>query len=273
MKVSFTKPQKQLSPYVASLWVFESSFGVPITDSRIIVPDGRAKIIIPYKNPLSVVVEDSPIYTKELQIFLAGIQNNPRTICSPTTDTGTIGVELTPKGLYRFFNLSMYEITDRIYSFEDLFGAWGVRLQNRLGDIENPDEKLAFLQNALAHLLHGNTKSYALLDRTIDIITQSHGMIRIHELAAQTGYSKRYLDMLFKEHVGLSPKSLASILRFQNIYQPWAQENAAALLNDDLYAYYYDQSHFIKEFKRFTGYAPQKYTELATEFSRAFYQQ
>ncbi len=43
MKVSFTQPEKQLSPYVAFIWVFESSFGVPLADSRIIVPDGRAK--------------------------------------------------------------------------------------------------------------------------------------------------------------------------------------------------------------------------------------
>ncbi len=272
MNVSFTKPQKQLLPYIDTFWVFESSFGIPTTDTRTIVPDGRAKIIVPYKNSLSVDIEGSPIYTKEFLIFLTGIQTNPRTICSPTTDTGTIGVELTPKGLYRFFNLSMHEITDRIYSFEDLFGAWGVRLQNSIGNIETAGEKIAFLQTALVYLLRGNTKNYALLDYTIDLITQSDGMIRIQELASKTGYSKRYLDILFKEHIGLSPKSLASILRFQNIYQSLAQEHATSFLNNNLYAYYYDQSHFIKEFRRFTGYSPQKYSELATEFSRAFYQ-
>jgi hypothetical protein len=104
---------------------------------------------------------------------------------------------LTPKGLYHFFNLSLHEITDRIYSFEHLFGTWGARLQHRVGDIEQPHEKIVFLQNALTDLLQRNSKNYALLDRTIDLITQSHGMIRIRELAAQTGYSKRYLDMLF----------------------------------------------------------------------------
>jgi methylphosphotriester-DNA--protein-cysteine methyltransferase len=166
----------------------------------------------------------------------------------------------------------MHEITDRIYSFEDLFGAWGTQLQNSIGNVEMPDEKIALLQTALTHLLRGNTKNYSLLDYTIDLLTQSNGMIKIQELAVDTGYSKRYLDMLFKEHIGLSPKSLASILRFQNIYQLLAQDDAAAFLNQDLFAYYYDQAHFIKEFKRFTGYTPQKYTELATEFSRAFYQ-
>jgi AraC-like DNA-binding protein len=272
MKVLFTKPQKQLSSYVASFWVFESSVGLPMTDSRIVVPDGRAKIIMSY-SPLSVEIKGSPVHTGELQISLIGIQNNPRTICSPTNDTRTIGVELTPKGLYHFFHLSMYEITDQIYGFEDLFGAWGVKLQNRLGDIEHPSEKIAYLQKVLTHLQRGNTKDYSLLDYATDMITQSNGMLRIEELASQTGYSKRYLDMLFKEHVGLSPKSLANILRFQNVYQPWAQEKVQKFLNANLYSYYYDQAHFIKEFKRFTGYTPQKYSELAHEFGRAFYQQ
>ena len=273
MNVSFTKAQDQLAFYVDSFWVFESNAGVPMTDSRIIVPDGRAKILLPYKNSLSVDIDGRPTYTKEHEIFLTGIQTNPRTICSPTTDTGTIGIELTPKGLYHFFKLSLHEITDRIYSFEHLFGKWGAELQNRLGDIDHPAAKIAFLQSVLTDLLQKNSKDYSLLDHTIDLITQSHGMIRIRDLAAQTGYSKRYLDMLFKERVGLSPKSLASIFRFQFFYQSWTQESASAFSKDGLYSYYYDQAHFIKEFKRFTGYTPQKYAALATEFSRAFYQQ
>jgi len=271
--VSFTKPQDQLASYVASFWVFESNAGIPMTDSRIIVPDGRAKILIPYKNSLSVVIDNVPTYTEEHQIFLTGIQTSPRTICSPITNTGTIGIELTPKGLYHFFNLSLHEITDRIYSFEHLFGQWGAVLQNKLEDIDNPAAKITFLQKVLTDLLDRNSKNYALLDHTIDLITQSHGMIRIRDLTAQTGYSKRYLDMLFKERVGLSPKSLASIFRFQFFYQSWTQEDAATFSKDSLYSCYYDQAHFIKEFKRFTGYTPQKYAALSTEFSRAFYQQ
>ncbi len=163
MKVSFTQPEKQLSPYVAFIWVFESSFGVPIADSRIIVPDGRAKIIVPYRNSLCAAVNTRLLNAKEHQIFLVGIQSNPTTIGSTATDTGTIGVELTPKGLYHFFNLSMHEITNRMVSFEELFGPQGARLQNMVGDAEDPQEKIALLQTALTHLLQKNEKEYALL--------------------------------------------------------------------------------------------------------------
>jgi len=130
MKVSFTQPEQQLSPYVALIWVFESSSGVPLADSRIIVPDGRAKIIVPYQNSLCAAVSHRLLNAQEHQIFLVGIQSNPTTIASTVTDTGTIGVELTPKGLYHLFKLSMHELTNRMVSFEELFGPQGARLQS-----------------------------------------------------------------------------------------------------------------------------------------------
>ncbi len=273
MNVSFTQPEKQLSPYVAFMWVFESSFGVPLADSRIIVPDGRAKIIVPYRNAVCAAVNTRLLNAKEHQIFLVGIQGNPTTIASTATDTGTIGVELTPNGLYHLFQLSMHEITNRMVSFEEVFGPQGARLQNRIGDAEDPQEKVMLLQTALTHLLQKNEKEYLLLDHTLDLIARTHGLIRVQELEAQTGYTRRYLDMLFKEHVGVSPKSLASILRFQELYQVWAQQKSPTFFRNNLYTYYYDQSHFIKEFKRFTGFTPQKYHEIANEFGRAFYAQ
>ena len=105
----------------------------------------------------------------------------------------------------------------------------------------------------------------------IDVIHESHGTVSIKELENQTGYSKRYLDMLFKEHVGVSPKRLASIARFQIFYELWARRKSKTFFKDNLYSYYYDQSHFIKEFKRFTGFTPRKFAEIENEFGRIFY--
>ena len=270
MKVSFTQPEQQLSPYVALIWVFESSFGVPLADSRIIVPDGRAKIIVPYRNSLCAAVSNRLLNAKEHHIFLVGIQTHPTTIASTATDTGTIGVELTPKGLYHLFKLSMHEITNRMVSFEEVFGPPGARLQTMVGDAEDPQQKIVLLQTALTHLLQQNDKEYALLDHTLDLLAQTHGMMPVQELAAHIGYTRRYLDMLFQEHVGVSPKSLASILRFQEVYQGWMQHKSPTFFSNHWPAYYYDQSHFIKEFKRFTGFTPQHYAGIVNEFGRAF---
>ena len=270
MNVSFIQPEQLLTPYVALIWVFESSFGVPMADSRIIVPDGRAKIILPFGNALCAAVNQNVLTATEHQIFLIGIQRSPAIIGSTATNTRTIGMELTPKGLYHFFKLNMYELTDRMVSFEELFGPWAVQLQNRVGDADDPQEKIALLQAGLAQLLQQNQQEYALLDHALDLIAQAHGMLTIRELAGQVGYTKRYLDVLFKNHVGLSPKSLASILRFQACYQVLTRQTSPTSLRNSLPAYYYDQAHFIKEFKRFTGYTPHHYREVANDFGKAF---
>jgi AraC-like DNA-binding protein len=270
MNVSFTRPEPQLSPYVALIWVFESRYGVPRADSRLIVPDGRAKIIVPYRNALCAAVNTRLLSAQEHHIFLVGIQTHPTTIASTATDTGTIGIELTPKGLYHLFKLSMHEITNQMVSFEEVFGPPGARLQRRVGDAEDPQEKIALLQRALTHLLQQNEKDCVLLDHTLDLLTQTHGMMRVQELAAHLGYTRRYLDRLFQEHVGVSPKSLANILRFQEAYQGWMQHQSPTFFRDQWPVYYYDQSHFMKEFKRFTGFTTQQYTAISNEFGRAF---
>lgn len=271
MKISFTETLEQLQPYISSFWVYESALGVPATDARIVVPNGTAKILIPIKNPLIATVGRKTMTAKEHHIHLAGLNENPTKITGDATQTITLGIQLTPKGMYRFFNLSMHETTDQLFTFEDIFGAWGARLQHRLANIEDVQEKISSLQYALIYLLNKNIKDYSLLDHTIDMINESYGMVSVKELETQTGYSKRYLDMLFKEHVGVSPKRFASIARFQVFYRLWAREKSKTFFKDNLYTYYFDQSHFIKEFKRFTGFTPQKFAEINNEFGRIFY--
>jgi AraC-like DNA-binding protein len=271
MKISFAETLEQLKPYISSFWVYESAFGVPAADARIVVPNGTAKILIPIQNPLIATVGQKTMMAKEHHIHLAGLNENPTKIAGDAKQTLTLGMQLTPKGLYRFFNLSMHETTDQLFTFEDIFGAWGARLQHMLANLEDVQAKISSLQYALTYLLNKNTKDYSLLDRAIDVINESHGMVSVKELETQTGYSKRYLDMLFKMHVGVSPKRLASIARFQIFYKLWAQEKSKTFFKDNLYTYYYDQSHFIKEFKRFTGFTPRKFAEINNEFGRIFY--
>jgi methylphosphotriester-DNA--protein-cysteine methyltransferase len=75
--------------------------------------------------------------------------------------------------------------------------------------------------------------------------------------------------VLFKERVGLSPKVLAGIFRFQRFYRKWAEGRSFDLLRDDLYDYYYDQAHFTKEFRKMTGHSPRKFSrEVPNEFGR-----
>ena len=270
MKVSFAHPEQELVDYVAQIWVFESRGGIPLTDSRLIVPDGRAKIILPYKSAVCATVGGQRLNGKQEHVFLVGIQSNPVTIASTSMVTGTIGIELTPKALYRLFRLNMRDLTNSMVGFEDIFGSAGARLQQWIGQVDDPQSKIKLLQGFLSQRLHQEVKDYSVLDHVVDAVTQAQGMISVRKLETQTGYTKRYLDMLFREHVGPSPKSLATILRFQSAYRSWMRDKAPSFAGSDLLGYYYDQSHFIREFKRFTGFTPYRYRQIVNEFGKAF---
>src|SRR5262249_5975847 len=98
------------------------------------------------------------------------------------------------------------------------------------------------------------------------------GLISIRQLERETGYTRRYLEMLFKSHVGLSPTVLAGIFRFQKFYVRWAEGLRFDELKDELYDYYYDQAHFTKEFKRMTSFSPERFAlEVANEFWPSHY--
>lgn len=69
--------------------------------------------------------------------------------------------------------------------------------------------------------------------------------------------------------MGVSPKALARIFRFQRFYEKWARGKRYDQLTGELYGYYYDQAHFAKEFKQFTGYPPRRFArQIPNEFGR-----
>ena len=91
----------------------------------------------------------------------------------------------------------------------------------------------------------------------VDRIAVSGGRVSVEDLATQTGFTRKHLGNLFQQQVGLSPKSLARVHRFRGALAllnradgqvPWAELAEACG--------YYDQSHLINEFRRFTGLSP-----------------
>ena len=264
-------PELQLQPFIDTFWIFENDFGVPTDDSRVIAPNGKAKFIYSYLNGLSTI--DNGIQTdyKEQDIFFIGIWDKPVTLTSKSRTTGTIGIELTPNGLHRFTRLSAFEIVNKIYSFTDIYGSMGRELLDRLSNTTNVDEKIAELQRFLVDIIALTNRNNSLIDYSVQLIKNSSGLVSINELEKKMGYSKRYLDMLFKEHIGISPKTYSGIVRFQSFYTLWANNENSNFYVDNLHELYYDQAHFIKEFKKYTGHSPKKYANLKNDFGKIFY--
>ena len=110
-----------------------------------------------------------------------------------------------------------------------------------------------------------------LFEYCISQIKKTHGRISIKELEKKTGYGSRWLNMKFTDKLGVSPKNFASIVRFNHFYHYFISHSEKPVLKSELYDLYYDQSHFIKDFKRFTGYPPSTLENRMNEFGERYF--
>jgi AraC-like DNA-binding protein len=269
MNVQFIRPRPELRRYIESLWLFESASGMPPDERSMAAPNGCPKLIIPYENSLESIANGRLQVSREHGLYFVGNRDTSTLIRSSARPTGFIGIEFAPHGAFAVFGLPMQETINRLLTSEDVFGRWGRHARETLCNLEDVASKVAFIQDELLTLLRRHAVDHRLVDFCVRALKRADGQLAIQSLERQTGFSRRYIDRLFNRSVGLSPKTLAVIYRFQRFYRKWAAGSDFDALKDELFDYYYDQSHFTREFKRMTGYSPQRYTvEVRNDFGR-----
>ncbi|TDW97393.1 helix-turn-helix domain-containing protein [Dinghuibacter silviterrae] len=266
-------PHPLLSPYIAKMYVFESSGRLPALDKKLIVPNANFKLTLTYRNGIVANIEGKPFIQGEHELSLTGLIDTP-VMLDPQEDkqTGTIIIEFNPLGAYRLFHLSYIEVKNQIVSMGDLISNSAKELQSKLADASVLNLKLAVLQDFLIKRLEKAAPD-SIYDYCIQRISDSKGLMTVAALEKDTGYSARWLNKKFSEHLGTGPKNLSEIVRFKQFYEAYAAGLPWQRLKDHIYQYYYDQSHFLRAFKRFTGFTPTDLqyglNELATKHYRS----
>jgi methylphosphotriester-DNA--protein-cysteine methyltransferase len=269
MKISFVRPHAELQPYIESFWVLESQTGLPATADSIAAPNGCSKLIVPCENSIVSVANGRTEISHAERMYFVGNRDSATHIRSSAEKTRFIAIEFRPQGAFQIFGVPMSETSNQLCESDRVFGQWCHALREEIDNVERMHRKVTCIQDRLTTLLRRNRRGAGLVDYCVSALRSAHGRIPIRELEKDTGYSRRYLDMLFQRHVGLSPKALAEIFRFQRFYRKWADGQSFDLLKAELFDHYYDQAHFTKEFHRMTGHSPQRYVrEVSNEFGR-----
>lgn len=254
-------PAPGLESIIDCYWMVQSTD--PTVRTEKIIPDGFTELIFhfgdPYRNQLD---GEWHLQTRQL---LAG-QITRHFFLQNTGVSDIVAVKLRPASLTHLYGLRMSDLTDRVVDLREVLGerlkGVGEALQNA-----GHDERVALLNE---HFLRSSvTAMDTPVDRAIDRVFAKNGMTTVKEACEAAGVGERQLENLFKQYVGLSPKFFMRILRFNYIFQLIEQNNHSwcGLAYD---AAYYDQSHFIRNFRSFTGVSPSEYAFMEENMANFF---
>ena len=234
----FAAPAR-LKPYVECFWSTEPRGALP---EYPVLPDGCVDIVY------------SPGMSRELQ--LVGTMTHARRFALSASQP-QFGVRFRPGMSQAFLPLSGLETTDQSIALSAIWGAEAGRLSEQISEARSAVQGMALLEESLS-----NPGDITLVQRVCASIVQQRGQIRMDDLASQAGLSARQLRRIFLEHVGLSPKHFCRIIRFRDSLSRLPQAVRGDCAQVALECGYYDQAHFINEFREFSGYTPGEFASL-----------
>lgn len=161
------------------------------------------------------------------------------------------GVRFRPGRWSRLAGAPADRLTDLLLPMGDLWGPRAARLALQLGEARTTAEAIQVVESAMP-----TPADPSPIERALAWMEQRRGAVSMDELAAHANLSPRQLRRVCLERTGLTPKFLARVLRFRHALVRLASPRPAALVDVALDCGYYDQSHFIHEFREFSGRTP-----------------
>jgi len=180
----------------------------------------------------------------------------------------SLGVLLKPTVLSKFLSEDMSKYTNKARDGRLLRPDLHL-LHQHLQETSTIKKKIARLNRYFGNAFSSFSQSPTIADKAVDLINH-HPSLSINRIAHHLKVSERHLQIQFKKSVGLSPKTYSLIIRFIRMEQQLFEKSAVRWEDMNFAHEYYDQNHFIKDFKRFTGQTPSSYLLNNFEMGRSY---
>jgi AraC-like DNA-binding protein len=193
-----------------------------------------------------------------LDSFLAGITEGP-VLVGHGGSARCLQIDLTPLGARRLVGLPMSELANQTVPIDDVLGRFGHHLVQRVGEAPDWPTRFALIDDAIrAHLAEATPVDPGVA-WSLDRIVASGGATVIGDLAGELGWSHRRLIARYRDAVGLPPKLVARIVRFERLTAHLTSDPAIDWAAAAIACGYFDQAHLAREVRELAGITP---TEL-----------
>ena len=261
IKTFHIEPIKELKPYLKNVWVVDGLESINESTHKMI-PYGCMDMVFIEQGNVHYLLENE----NEIKLdnsFFSGQITEPYFL-KYSKRIKIIGFGFHPHTAHYITRLSSKQFANQIISIDDIFSR-NSDLKNLIEEQLNAThtfkEKIIYLQKLIYNtIVQSELKNekipYVLY--CIKSILSDKGVFDLQKTSNRLGISKRYIQKLFNEYIGIAPTEYAKVIKFLNSVK-YLNETDESMLSICYKLGYYDQSHFIKDFKKFSGVSPKKY--------------
>ncbi len=249
-------PAPELSRYVRFFWVLEgdASAGHPYIHRSL--ADGCCEMIFHYKGQFDELLDDGSLISS----LYSGVSGPSQKFSRFSTreSFGIFGAYLYPYSISLLCGVPAAELTNNLPDLRAVSGQEGADLEEQIMLAYDTHARVKILENFITLKLSLYKHYQPSVISAIRYVIRMKGIVHINEIAAQHYLSTRQFERNFKSWAGFNPKLYARIIRFQAATNEYKYKQKS--LTEIAYQCgYYDQSHFIHDFKEFSGYHPKQY--------------
>lgn len=260
------QPSPALRPFVDRLWLLEGSPETIADDP--VLPDGHAEIIVHAGEPFAEVAADGSARTQGRLLFSGQLSRAVR--LRPHGASRVVGARLRSHAAFAFCRVPQQHLTDRIVDLRDIHQRLARVLQDDVVGRETREGLVSAFDCALRRMAPSSADTSATV-WAVNLALKRQGLVRVDELARAVDLSPRQLERVFRDRVGLAPKQFLRVVRFQEVLGAIRQGSEPRRWADVAVACgYYDQAHFIHDFKAFTGQSPGEWNVTDASLTAIF---
>ena len=223
-----------------------------------ILPDGAVELIINLGDPQKLCdPEDFSRSTTFRHSWISGERTAPIVI-DEAGEVHLIGIRLRAGGALPFVGLPLREFTGHVIELDAVLGREIDRLREQLAETNGDEERFDLVEAWLLDRVRTQSAPNRAVIHALDLIERGEG-VRIGLIAGEIGLSHKHLLREFDRCVGLTPKAFARVCSFQRAIRWIGQKASVDWADAAVVCGYYDQAHFIHEFRAFSGLTPASY--------------
>lgn len=258
-------PKFPLNQFIES-FIYYKDYN-PIHSIERFLPDGNVNIVIDLTNTPKFIYDNETL--KEIQtcknVWFSGIRTNYITIPSGR-DSEMFIINFHKGKAYPFVKMPLNELTDSVVDAELVFTTEILQIREAILNLKTRTEKFDYVERQLLNLYIKRLEINPFIDFAVQQILIAPNVTTIENIANKVGYSQKHLIKIFKDNIGLTPKSFLKVTRFQKAIEEIEFQKRANWTSIALDSGYYDQAHFINDFKSFSGFTPTQYIQSKSEF-------